>query len=135
MGIGLIPPRSRGGRSDDLENGPVVRVGERPPIAGWAPVRPSCRPRPVGYHLFTDGSNGGSLGGVEDSKLLDTLEVVLVLPAPGSVWIDPNIESPVGRVEPSGPHAERRLQVHVPAEECPVGVPEQLDRVLVALTH
>src|SRR5581483_4022977 len=41
----------------------------------------------------------------------------------------------VGRVEPIAADDERSLEIHVPTEEAPLLVPEQLDRVCVSFAH
>jgi hypothetical protein len=56
-------------------------------------------------------------------------EVVLVLPAPGPVGVDPDVQEMVGRVESESGLSPRFLEVHVPAEELAVTSPLHVDRM------
>src|SRR5205807_10182257 len=105
------------------------------PLRRRAPVLPPGRPRlclddplALGSHL-----RGGHL--VEDSERLCLREIVLVLPPPGSVRMYDDVECPIGRVETIPVYDEGSLEVHVPADEPPIRVPAELDRVRVARPH
>src|SRR5579862_36289 len=114
---------------------PVLRQRQRPPLRRRAPVLPARRPGLLGDHALALGAHlrGGS--GVEDRELLHLREAVLVLPLPRSVGTHGDVQLEVREIEAIAPNDERSLEVHVPAEEFPRLVPEELDRVCVALAH
>jgi hypothetical protein len=56
------------------------------------------------------------LGGGEEPELDGLRELVLVLPAPAPVAVDPDVEQVVGRIEAEWALSPRLLEVHVPAD-------------------
>src|SRR4051812_49321784 len=94
---------------------PAVRkVGEGPGRIG-APVFPARRPRPLSEDALALRANLARLRFGEPAEADRLLEHVLVLPLPGAVRLDPDVEDQVIRVESEPRAPDRLLDVHVPA--------------------
>src|SRR5262245_49119296 len=114
---------------------PVLGERQRLPRGGRSPALPARRPRALGHHALAFRAHVVGFVLREQAARDHLCEVVLVLPRPGTVRLDDDVEPVVGRVEQGASDDERRLQVHVPACQLPVEVPPDLDRVPVAGTH
>src|SRR5579862_9801200 len=114
---------------------PVRRQLEWLPLRRRPPILPTGRPGLRRDHALSLGAHRGGCVGVEDPELLHLGESVLVLPLPCPVGAYGDVQLQVREIEAIAPNDERSLEVHVPAEEFPRLVPEELDRVCVAFTH